>query len=124
MSRDPKDILADKILAETGSGHERYAAEQRLMDDYEEYAESRARVHALEKQLAEEERKKAGLSVAEDRWSSFWIGVILVFISVGPLLMILGAFRAASSGKSGLFVTGLVLTGISILGGVWASRGK
>ena len=67
MGRDPSDILADKILAETGSGHERYAAEQRLMDDYEEYAESRARVHALEEKYAkieaEEERKKAGLSI-------------------------------------------------------------
>ena len=125
MGRDPSDILADKILAETGSGHERYAAEQRLMDDYEEYAESRARIHALEKQLAEEERKKRGISVAEDRWETFLIGIITLGISIGPLLMLVGMVIAAASGKGGLlFVTGSVLSGLSILVYIWATQGK
>lgn len=117
MSREPKDILADKILAETGSGHERYAAEQRLMDDYEEYAESRARVHALEKKYAEieaeEERRKAGLSLTEYRWYRFLNTMSYTLILIGVLCSIFGVLFLAVNPDSNLLTIGILILAVS-----------
>ena len=71
MARSSEEILADKILVETGSGIEKNAAERRLLEDQEEYAEAYVRMRERQKRYEEEQdeaaAKKLGMTRSEYR---------------------------------------------------------
>lgn len=112
MARNPTDILADKILVETGSGAEKNAAQRRLMQDEEDYAESYVRIRELEKKYgkieAEEERKRAGLTEEEYKWYKFWHAMAYVIMPIGWLCVIIGVPLVATNPDSNVFTIGVL----------------